>query len=1467
MKLFFSVLINFFFLFGISNSCVGQSASVTEGCLPLSISFTAPAGSTSFFWEFGDGATSTLQDPTNVYLVAGNYTVVFREVAGGPSIGTVNISVYNKPVPTFTPTNAQGCAPLTVNFNNTTALSNGISIIGLNWVFSNGANTTGQSPSYTFTSSGVFDVSLSITTNLPSCNSTAQYSDVITAAGPPAVSIGTTPSPALACDPPLTVSFQNFSSSPWGALSYVWDFGNTNTSTAANPPDQTYGNGGYTVSLTATDNNGCVGMASVPISVGGPTASFLINDSVCIGEPVNLINNGSSGFYSWTFDGGTDVIFPTSSSDAEPTIVFNTPGYHVVNLAILGVCPHDTSITVYVQQVDPTFTTNPSFSCSDPFTVQFTPNDPNLANYFWDFGNGTISNLPTPLIDYVIPDTHTYTINDGYYFKPILYVTSALGCTDSSFVIDTIHKPNAAIYPDVIEGCVPLTVNFDDSSVAFDNIVAWEWHFGDGTIVNMTTGQDLSHTYTSVGYYGAFIIATSAQGCIDTSYIVPIRVGDTLTPNFSVGPTNVCPDETVSFTDITVGPYADSIDTWHYYSEDSRQFSCFQEPNPTWVYSSQVGAQDITMVVGYHGCYSQVTQTAAVTVNGPIAGMNYSLDCATPFIVDFTNESQDETNVSWDFGDGNGSILDDPVHTYSSTGDYTVRLIASNSGTGCADDTITMLVHIRDIQAGFTVAPEVCQDVFFELDASNSVDVFENCDRGYIYYFSDPNERPFMTDSATDIQDISQTGHLDIMLVVKDINNCQDTAYGSTIVYGITADFTVSDTAICYPVTLNGTDLSTSDTTITSWNWIFPDFQTSNLQNPSVIIDGPPIWWVDTLNTITLTRFYVENVVGCWDTLTVQMSIYNPTSNVSVNDQSVCTGSNVNFQATDYTNAGSFFNFNWTFGDGGVSTLQNPSHQYNSAGVYAATLNYAEDISGCGGTETFQITVAEFPTADFASSADSGQFVCPDDNVLFTNLSDTTANYNFAWDFGNGLTSTVEDPGTVYTTNGVYDVQFILSLAYPFGCSDTVYKTVSVQAPVGDFTTSIDDDTICRLGVVVFQLEDTSSVGQFYWDFGDGSGAGAVNPVSNQYTFVPPSGKTIAKLIMANPDGSCPLTQTKPIHIFEVVADFIRNGNDIDTAICPKPYPLTNNSKNAFSFYWDFGDGTTSTVPNPAFHNFEPGTYDVLLGVKNNALTCTDTIIKTIIVFESPEADIIGDTICEGESVTLTTLYTDVSYSYLWTSNPIFNVNNNSTFSVIDNPTERTDYFLTVTDTNGCMAFDETFVEVYSPILIPDFDTIIVIGDSIALPMPYNATDYTYTWTPATGLSCIDCPYPLVQPLSKTEYSLVISDNYGCFDGKINFIIDLHPETFISLPTTFTPNGDGNNDIIYVEGWGIKELIEYKIYNRWGELVFETADKTVGWDGYYKGILQNNDVYLVQVKGLTWADEEKSIEMYINLMR
>ena len=167
------------------------------------------------------------------------------------------------------------------------------------------------------------------------------------------------------------------------------------------------------------------------------------------------------------------------------------------------------------------------------------------------------------------------------------------------------------------------------------------------------------------------------------------------------------------------------------------------------------------------------------------------------------------------------------------------------------------------------------------------------------------------------------------------------------------------------------------------------------------------------------------------------------------------------------------------------------------------------------------------------------------------------------------------------------------------------------------------------------------------------------------------------------------------------------------------------------------------------------------------------------------------------------------------------------------------------------------------------FTDTIIIGDQVTLPVDNNFGANIFTWTPPTKLSCLDCANPIAGPLlADTVYSLLIEDVKNCFQKTKTFTIIVKPITHIKLPTTFTPNGDGNNDIVFVRGWGIKKLISFEIYNRWGELMYKGTDINEGWNGYYKDELQNNDVYAYKVIAISWLNDTEMVkEGYIHLMR
>src|SRR5207248_1048052 len=155
-------------------------------------------------------------------------------------------------------------------------------------------------------------------------------------------------------------------------------------------------------------------------------------------------------------------------------------------------------------------------------------------------------------------------------------------------------------------------------------------------------------------------------------------------------------------------------------------------------------------------------------------------------------------------------------------------------------------------------------------------------------------------------------------------------------------------------------------------------------------------------------------------------------------------------------------------------------------------------------------------------------------------------------------------------------------------------------------------------------------------------------------------------------------------------------------------------------------------------------------------------------------------------------------------------------------------YHVNVLDINNCSGTASVNIPVQEP---PDIsqlkDTAVIIGQAGMLN-GYAGQGFKYQWSPETGLNCTNCFNPVATPLIPITYTVIATDTNGCFKKTAQAFIDVRDTITVDVPNAFSPNGDGINDIIYVKGWGIKRLISFKIYNRWGQLVFETSDINTG---------------------------------------
>lgn len=1432
IKLFVSKLLLCLFVSVITFELSAQTASITQGCSPLSVNFTPPTGTSTYFWDFGNSVTSNMELPSTTYTEAGIYTVDFSAGPGQAILGTITVTVLPTPDLELQIDTTFGCTPLTVNFSNTSTISPDVNVLGLSWGFGDGGSGSALTEiSHTYTAAGVFTPSLSLTTNQQGCDVTKNFPELIQANTVENVGFITTPNVSTACDPPFEVTFNNTTA---GAdLQFQWDFGNGQSANTPNPSAQTYTNyGRFTVSLTATDGLGCQSNYNEQVTIGKPLASFSIRDTFCIGDTIQLINQSDPGEYRWDF--GPDAV-PLLSTEENPIVVFKEKGIYPIRLSVSDPsrgCQSDTTIQVLVDKPDASFTSDPSYTCSDSLLVNFSPTQLDAANYLWIFGDLAISTQKEPSHQYILTDTSTYGERGRNILYTTLFVQNVSGCRDTSFVADTIFTPNALFMPDKIDGCAPLTINFADSSNSFEPILNWTYDYGDGSTAILDTDELHSHRYTEAGTYDVVLRIENEAGCRDTSYALRIEVGAAITPDFTIDQTEICPGGSVQFTNLTP---TDSIDAWHFETDAGRSFHCFQEPDLSWVFKEETGPMDVSLTVEFNGCQTTTTKEDLITVKGPIARLDYEMDCASPLTYALRDSSYDANVLTWDFGDGEIGSGTDLSHTYTSTGDYQIVLRAENSASGCPASFDSTMVFVREIESNFQIAEEaVCQGTAIILDASNSQQVDTTCWKGHTWLF-DISGRPITTQEDSVIFSFSLPGQETVALVTEDINGCTDTSRQTIKILEIEADFEISDRSICFPSEIAFTNETEADTTISKYEWQFGDGGSSNEANPfytytSGFVEG---------DTIPIT-FQVTDALGCVAAASDFVVVYQPRSFIITDPPfpNVCLGEEIKFFGTPYNDAGSSLAFNWDFGNGQNGEGSATRSEYDTEGSYLVRMNYQEIGSGCGGADSVLINVQAPPEALFTTSVDDDPFVCFPSQIQFINATASNSVLSHHWDFGNGQQSTDRNPLASFE-KGTFDIELISSTT--FGCSDTTYRSITLIGPEGDF--DFDPVGICEGGTATFNLKDTLEVNSFSWDFGDGTPLlDDVSPIAHTYENIPVLGPRPVTLILRSVENGCVTAVTKPITIFETRADFLVNGSR-DSVLCDDILAFTDNSTQANAYQWNFGNGMTTAVQNPEM-SFAPGVYQVQLAVVNTDIGCTDTLTREITLTTLGDINFRQDTICLGDTTQLSLLGPIAGFSYNWqVTNELIDDPSLPNPRVV--PTSTSTYRVSIRDDMGCSGEAEGFIYVIVPPTWEGRDTSICVGETLDFVDPPNPDGlYQFNWSP---------PLPRVIVAQDSVLRLTIGDVAGCFEQSYDYFIrSLTGE--VKVPNVFTPNGDSFNDVfkaytdLNVEEEEEIDILNMKVWNRWGEVVFEGRGSNAVWDGTYKGSPAPSDVYIYTIE-------------------
>jgi len=566
------------------------SASPVAGCSPLIVNFQdASTGSpTSWSWDFGNGNTSTAQNPTVSYFTPGTYTV---RLTATKSFGfntmqcTVYINVYEPPTVNFSASTTSGCFPMPVQFTDLSTAGVGNTNTTWSWDFGDGQTSTQQNPFITYANSGNYTVTLRVT-NDKGCTRIVSRPNYISVN--PGVDASFTNTQATVCRAPATITFTNTSIGP-GVLSYQWLFGDGNTSALQNPVHSYTTAGNYTVTLIVSSSNGCVDTvrSTTPVVIGGITTSFNSPANVCVNALANFTQTSSPSpnTVSWNFGDGN------TSTQTNPSHVYTVPGtYTVWMYNTFANCNDSASATITVNgRPVADFNSPDTIKCQPPLTTNFQDLSTGAVGWLWDFGDGGTSTQQNP--------SHTYT-NYGNYTVTLI-ATNAAGCTDTVVKTDFIKIRRAVIsipsLPD--HGCIPFTIMPTATITSLDAVTSYLWNFGDG---NTSTSATPTNIYIAQGTYTVSLIINTSSGCADTLTIPQaVKAGTKPTANFSASPVTQCAYQDVQFTDLST-PVVDQ-----------------------WI---------------------------------------------------------------WGFGDGSASSLQNPLHAYLVPGNYSVTLIATNSG--CPDTLV-----------------------------------------------------------------------------------------------------------------------------------------------------------------------------------------------------------------------------------------------------------------------------------------------------------------------------------------------------------------------------------------------------------------------------------------------------------------------------------------------------------------------------------------------------------------------------------------------------------------------------------------------------------------------------------------------------------------------------------------------------------------------------------------------------------
>ena len=1440
------------------------SATPTSGCGPLTVTFTDQSTNTPTFWswDFGNGQTSSLQNPAVTYPTAGNYTVtlIARNASGADVMRKTNyITVFPFPQASFTANSGLACAPANIQFTDNSTPGQG-AIVSWNWSLGDGSTSTQQNPSHTYTQPGYYSVALTVQ-NSSGCSNSVSYARLLR------IVSGIQPNfvfnqSSTTCSAPFVGTLLNQTAGP-GTLSYNWTIGNGATpagSTAPSPAITFPTDGTYNINLQVASSLGCTASIQQPLTFSNSTALIKAPATTCVNSPT-IFSDGSTpapSSIAWTFGDGTNA------NNLTPSKTYTTTGTYTVKMVnYYTSCADSTTQNITVINVPtPAFAATPTTSCKAPFTVAFADQTtPAAASWSWNFGDGQTSTQQNP--------THTYTTTGT--FNVTLTVTGAGSCPGSTTKNAFISiQPPAVSIGGSLSACVNAT---GDNSIispaanvnAPDGVAHYAWS-APGSNEGSSTAAAPSFTYNTAGNHTISLTITTTGGCT-ASATATAQISTSTPAAFTFTPNPVCGNSLVTFKTTSVPA------TGYIWGFGNAIFDTINAPANSATYSyKKLGTYPATLTTNNNGCRTTSTPQSIV-VNAAIPNFGYSVICGgPPFIAMFTDTSLtngDPVTYSWNYGDGNTAVgpLSTlpylPPHAYASPGTYAVILQITD---GACVTSITKNVVIGSVTPSFTPGPApYCHSAPLTFTSTSTTGSLPSSFISSYAWTIDAN-LPVTTTTPSYSTDLYPNGPYLITLTVKDINGCTYTSPTTTIqVVGPTALYAnPASGGGCENKVTTFNDQSTPDPTtgspITNWHWDFGDGTQTTETAPFTHI------YIDTGAYSVILR--VTDAEGCGDSYTLPINVTSPIANFSGPDSFYCPG-----VALTFIDSSKGYNLTdaWNFNNGTPSPSASPTTTFATSGIYNVTLTVTDKYA-CTNSITNPVNIKQ-PVAAF-DIYDTVAICTPLQTIFAAHTQYSDSLY---WDFGDGSTSTLDSTSHFYNTTNTFIAT--LYAQGPGGCLTSAKRNVYVENPY--ILTNFTYSPLQHCDSLTAQFAITPPpFANFLVAFGDlaEDSSGNTAPIHTYRTT-----GTYGPSLQLTDQSGCIVDINQPegyITVLGATPYFSVNKQAFCDSATANFIDYTISNDGLASETYNFGDGTPTQNQTPGTGAFNPSHYYDQVGTWLPKLTvtttdnCTESYTDTIRVYQTPHPLIsTSSLLCTGLiqfNGSLTAPQVD-TITWAW------NFDNNQQSSLQNPAITMTPGTYTVTlqtsTSFGCKADTSAGITIFGPPTIKGpAEVTTPVGIPVTLPITYGANIVSYAWTPTSNLDCPTCPNPTATLIFSTEYYVTVTDNNSCTATDSILVKTICNSQNYFLPNTFSPNGDGVNDYFYPRGTSLYNVQSLTVFNRWGEMVFQRLNfpantANMGWNGTFGGKPLPADVYVYIVEVVCDNAQVVAIHGSVTLLR